>query len=814
MTKTSVSILIVFLLAGSAPPGFADETARIRWGVDDAGTPGRLFTHPKGKEILAEFRFNFLVTHPILRPTRWQTRQDIRSMDQWCQEADIDWVANLESPNFRKEYIDDSGQSWFNRPDGRHFWLFPDELLKEFGMCERLWGFMYDEASHMQNCRNKIAGLDAPWIFDPEGHTLESAAKGFTDAVREIEELHARHGIRLSTEHVFPVLFHSFARAGWTAGTKILKENWSPAYLACALGAAFQYDTEFWVTPDLWCLGQYPGHSPNAYASALLLAYHMGADGIYTENLAYNGKGDGEGMGSLVKLTPDDYELTKHGKVAKRFANEYMPNTPRRYSFRDIKPRVAIIRQPDACWGQSDSWLPDMLFGHKEWRSNATTEAWLKIWHLLSRGVISEHSLSWHNTKLRRAQPYQLFAPLDGVVVYDHYVGKKHLEGVEVIFLTGLGLSDETQDAVRQSVAEGATCVALPDLLPEAVRQETGENGELRMGTGLWVATTDFLAPHVKKRVQHVIPENDEIRYRFGDRLVVFEPVGGDMNRLSVSVSGQRVGVGRALPASAHLAAQREIIDIHFHADARPENGGELPAVGAWMETHNVGKLIVMQYAQTLPRSEEEERQIIKNFAAYEGTLYRFCVLMPDDVSSKAEAVEWLEKQKKSGAIGFGEHYGKGLNFDDPANMRLYAACAEVGLPVLFHMDGRNNKDDADLSHLENALKTYPKCVFIGHGPGFWAKMKAADSLMSTYANLYADVSAGSGARAIGRDISYSREFMSRHSDRILFGTDGGPWSFDKPAPPQFELVESLDLPAEVKLKLCRTNAMTLFDLR
>lgn len=95
------------------------------------------------------------------------------------------------------------------------------------------------------------------------------------------------------------------------------------------------------------------------------------------------------------------------------------------------------------------------------------------------------------------------------------------------------------------------------------------------------------------------------------------------------------------------------------------------------------------------------------------------------------------------------------LFFDDPKCMQLYAACADVGLPVLFHMDGGNNKDDADLSHLENALKTYPNCRFIGHGP----------------------------------------------------------WSFDKKPPPQFRLVEELVLPFDVKSKVYQDNAIMLFRL-
>lgn len=46
----------------------------------------------------------------------------------------------------------------------------------------------------------------------------------------------------------------------------------------------------------------------------------------------------------------------------------------------------------------------------------------------------------------------------------------------------------------------------------------------------------------------------------------------------------------------------------------------------------------------------------------------------------------------KDGAIGFGERYGEGLMFDDPTNMRLYAACDKVRMPILFHMDDRLSK--------------------------------------------------------------------------------------------------------------------------
>ncbi len=138
---------------------------------------------------------------------------------------------------------------------------------------------MYDEPEHHQNNANAVPGLDRPAIFDPAGWTLAQAADAHTAAVAALVDQHQRHGLCLFTEHVTPVMFHTFARAGCTAGTKVLDEAWSPAYVACALGASIQYGTPLWVTPDLWGLQGYPGHSPEEYRSALLLAYHLSGCG-------------------------------------------------------------------------------------------------------------------------------------------------------------------------------------------------------------------------------------------------------------------------------------------------------------------------------------------------------------------------------------------------------------------------------------------------------------------------------------------------------------------------------------------------------
>jgi predicted TIM-barrel fold metal-dependent hydrolase len=46
------------------------------------------------------------------------------------------------------------------------------------------------------------------------------------------------------------------------------------------------------------------------------------------------------------------------------------------------------------------------------------------------------------------------------------------------------------------------------------------------------------------------------------------------------------------------------------------------------------------------------------------------------------------------------------------------------------------------------------------------------DRLLSDYANVYADLSAGSGLNALQRDEDHARAFLSRHRNKLMFGSD------------------------------------------
>jgi uncharacterized protein len=302
---------------------------------------------------------------------------------------------------------------------------------------------------------------------------------------------------------------------------------------------------------------------------------------------------------------------------------------------------------------------------------------------------------------------------------------------------------------------------------------------------------------------------------------------------------------GRCVAAAAALAASRsasaalppgDYVDVHTHIGqtwntTQPLSAEELLR---WMDAHRVAQAVVLP----LMSPESSSYIITTDFVLAETRPYRdrlipFCSIDPRTSYSGGlkGLVVMLKKYVDAGAKGFGEHK-PGVAFDDKRSMVIYQACAELKLPLLFHIDNERNLDKPGLPGLELALKENPGCNFIGHGPGWWASISgdatqanlhsypktkvapggAIDALMDKYPNLYGDLSAGSGAGAIGRDLDFGREFLIRRQDRIMFGTD-----FLSPgqAVPQFELFEHklVDLPAEVKAKIFRNNARKLLGL-
>lgn len=269
-------------------------------------------------------------------------------------------------------------------------------------------------------------------------------------------------------------------------------------------------------------------------------------------------------------------------------------------------------------------------------------------------------------------------------------------------------------------------------------------------------------------------------------------------------------------------------IDVHTHIGTTWNGNKELTPddLLRWMDEHDIEKSVLLPL--TSPESSSFlllTEPALAAAKAHPDRFIAFCSIDPRTSlrGGRKGFLDVIGKYVDQGARGFGEHK-VGLNFDDPLMMQIYDVCEELQIPLLFHMDNQRGKDQPGLPRLEHALATYPKLNFLGHGPGWWASISggltqaelmsypkgkvrpggAIDTLMEKYPNLYGDLSAGSGANSISRDREFGREFMIRRQDRLMFGTD---YLQPGQAVPQFELFDSLDLPADVAAKVFRGNA-------
>jgi predicted TIM-barrel fold metal-dependent hydrolase len=94
------------------------------------------------------------------------------------------------------------------------------------------------------------------------------------------------------------------------------------------------------------------------------------------------------------------------------------------------------------------------------------------------------------------------------------------------------------------------------------------------------------------------------------------------------------------------------------------------------------------------------------------------------------------------------------------------------------------------IERFHRILERHPKVHFIGHAQTWWGNIDKnhdqtvmypkgkvtpgglTDRLLSEFPNLHGDLSAGSGLNALTRDEAFTREFLERHQDKLLFGTD------------------------------------------
>jgi len=177
-------------------------------------------------------------------------------------------------------------------------------------------------------------------------------------------------------------------------------------------------------------------------------------------------------------------------------------------------------------------------------------------------------------------------------------------------------------------------------------------------------------------------------------------------------------------------------------------------------------------------------------------------------------AVDRLKVQKERGAEGLKiwkvlglhvkDHTGKLVNVDDQRLDPLWQAAGEFGLPVMIHVADpvaffdpidETNERWEELGHhpewaftsppfppflhvvegLASLVTRHPDTIFIGAHVGCYAENLAwVGALLERCPNFHVDISARLGE--LGRQPYTARRFFLKYADRILFGSDFGPY--------------------------------------
>ena len=232
------------------------------------------------------------------------------------------------------------------------------------------------------------------------------------------------------------------------------------------------------------------------------------------------------------------------------------------------------------------------------------------------------------------------------------------------------------------------------------------------------------------------------------------------------------------------LPAAEPIIDIHQHTNYSGRTDEELIA---HQRTMGVTKTVLLPAGRMygLEAGAGGNDTVVRLARRMPAEYVFFANELPDIAETRSELVKYL----KLGAIGIGEQKFQ-IECDSEHVQKIAMIAQEFGVPVLLHF--QHGKYNTGFDSFHRILARFPKVNFIGHAQTWWAnidkkqmetqaqlypKWKVAaggltDRYLRDYPNMYADMSAGSGLNALLRDEEHTREFLKRHQDKILYGSD------------------------------------------
>jgi predicted TIM-barrel fold metal-dependent hydrolase len=174
-----------------------------------------------------------------------------------------------------------------------------------------------------------------------------------------------------------------------------------------------------------------------------------------------------------------------------------------------------------------------------------------------------------------------------------------------------------------------------------------------------------------------------------------------------------------------------------------------------------------------------------RQFARTHGKAFAFGANEVPDIEG---ATEEIERYLKRGGVIIAEQKF-GVECDAPAMQKIYELAQAHRVPVLMHWQFQMY--NYGFERFYKMLEKYPRVNFLGHAQTWWANVDKnnadqtvmypkgpvtsgglTDRYLSDYPNMYGDLSAGSGLNALTRDEDFTRDFLTRHQDKLVYGSD------------------------------------------
>lgn len=280
--------------------------------------------------------------------------------------------------------------------------------------------------------------------------------------------------------------------------------------------------------------------------------------------------------------------------------------------------------------------------------------------------------------------------------------------------------------------------------------------------------------------------------------------------------------------ASAGLlqSAEDGIIDIHQHTNYSGRLDDQLVAHQKKM---GITKTVLLPAGSRfgLAAGAGGNDTVVALTRASPGQYVFFANELPDIPETKGV----IEKYLKAGAIGIGEQKFN-VDCDGKHMQRIADIAKDHGKPVLMHF--QHDTYNLGFERFHKMLAKYPTVNFIGHAQTWWGNIDKnhqqlvmypksrvtaggiTDRLLSDYPNVYGDLSAGSGLNALLRDEEHAKEFLARHQNKLLYGSDcsdkegvGGPCSGAQ----QLAAVRRLSPNADATRKMLYSNAARVLKI-